>query len=141
MEEKGGEGVIKEIEVTKQDGSKEKKYVLDPVAPANNFMQTLFDSVKIYLGTNQQELEEPSYPYISYLKTLWSRHSQDRSLRSQGFAIDYASKSTSNTSLTNQYLGIRHWNVAQTPHCRLLYTIIMICVNKDTSNSFYSHIS
>ena len=41
--------------------------------------------------------------------------------------IDYAFKSKSNTSFTNQYLGIRHSNLVQTHEITVTHAITMVC--------------
>ena len=48
--------------------------------------------MKCYIGTNQQEVDEPLYAYKSYLKQLWNRQNilADQYLESQGWELDFA---------------------------------------------------
>ena len=56
----------------------------------NNFLHSLFESVKCSVGTNQQEVSEPDYHYKAYMKQLWKEHNPNFSRRDV-FALDIGS--------------------------------------------------
>jgi hypothetical protein len=67
-----------------------KKIDREKVTPINNFLHSLFHSVKLYLGTNQQEMEEPLYAYNSYMKQLWNEEYEwgNQRMTNQGWSLD-----------------------------------------------------
>jgi hypothetical protein len=62
----------------------------DPVAPANNFLHSLFQSVHVTVGNRLISDASTYYPFRAYLETLvrYSRQSMETQLSSSGFALD-----------------------------------------------------
>lgn len=61
----------------------------EEVVVTNNFLHSLFESITLYVGTNQQEIYIPQHPYKAYLKQL-KRHTANHEpdCRAQGFNLD-----------------------------------------------------
>ena len=66
----------------------------DGVAPANNLLHSMFNSVQITLGNRLISDASQYYPYRAYLESLlkYSTRAQSSQLTSSGFYIDYGGK-------------------------------------------------
>ncbi len=56
------------LTATKEQVGNAKLKRHEKIYPANNFLHSLFETAKCYVGNNQVEVEEPMYAYKAYIK-------------------------------------------------------------------------
>ena len=60
----------------------------EPVLLANNALHSLFESVTLFVGHNQQEIQMNNYPYKAYLRHLMSMKTESPASLGHGFVVE-----------------------------------------------------
>lgn len=61
----------------------------EKVLMANNVLHSLFESVNILIGHNQQEIQMNNYPYKAYLRQLMTLKNRSPSIRCHGYTSEF----------------------------------------------------